>query len=278
MNEKELQIEVHLEVKSIPRDTITRMIWLHPTQAAATDSPSVVEQTGIRAQAIPSDGNRLTFFAEKFSGSTFSGRNLLLGTCHVDVKNVDRLLFGAAIEEAASALVFHNWKLSPAPDPIAPSEGGDRDSEGLESALVGKPAPDFELDLLDGKKFQLAAHMKKILVLDFWASWCGPCLQVMPQVEKVANEFAKEDVELLAINLQESSDDIRRTLGRLKLNMSVALDRDGLVAEKYGATSIPQTVIIDRDGKVVRLFVGGSARFEEQLRATLRAVIDAKGS
>ena len=66
---------------------------------------------------------------------------------------------------------------------------------------------------------------------------------------------------------------IHTLLERLQLEIAVALDREGRVAEKYGATSIPQTVIIGRDGKVARLFVGGSARFDEQLRTALQSLL-----
>jgi peroxiredoxin len=95
----------------------------------------------------------------------------------------------------------------------------------------------------------------------------------MPQVDRVATEFAGEGVQLIAINLQESRDKIRSALERLKLETTVALDKEGRVAERYGATAIPQTVIIDRAGNVARVFVGGGPRFEEQLRQALKGVI-----
>ena len=96
----------------------------------------------------------------------------------------------------------------------------------------------------------------------------------MPQVDKVAREFADRDVMLVAVNLEETPERIQAALARLKLDTTVALDRDGRVAEKYGATAIPQTVIIDREGKVARLFVGGGARFDEQLRTALQNVLE----
>jgi peroxiredoxin len=89
----------------------------------------------------------------------------------------------------------------------------------------------------------------------------------------VVGEFADQHVELVAINLQEAPEQIKAALQRLQLDMTVALDSDGRVAEKYGATAIPQTVIIGRDGKVARLFVGGGARFDEQLREALTSVL-----
>src|SRR5262249_7894489 len=112
----------------------------------------------------------------------------------------------------------------------------------------------------------------KAVELDFWAPWCGPCLQAMPQVERATNEVKDQGVQLIAVNLQEAPDQIAAMLERNKLHMTVALDRDGGVAEKYKAVAIPQTVIIDREGKVARLFVGGGPHFEEQFRTPLKAV------
>jgi hypothetical protein len=86
-------------------------------------------------------------------------------------------------------------------------------------------------------------------------------------------EFSEQGVHLVAINLEEAPERIQQALVRLKLETAVALDRDGRVAERYGATAIPQTVIIDGDGKVARLFVGGSPRFDVQLRQALQSVL-----
>ena len=98
-------------------------------------------------------------------------------------------------------------------------------------------------------------------------------MQVMPTVDKVAAEFADRGVKLVAVNLQETPDQVKTALARLGLDMPAVLDRDGRVAEKYGATAIPQTVIIDRQGKVARLFVGAAARFDEQLRGALDSIL-----
>ena len=208
-------------------------------------------------------------------GTILSGKSEVLGNCHVDVTTVDQLLIGPAIEQAASSLAFHQWRLTNASEPLGSDGEGDPGSseEGRDSTLVGKDAPPIELDLLDGTKFRLAEHKGKIVILDFWASWCGPCLQAMPQVDRVAHEFADQGVELFAINLEETPEKVKGALERLKLETTVALDQNGRVAERYGVTSIPQTVIIDREGKIVRLFVGGGARFDEQIRTALTSVL-----
>lgn len=276
MNDKEIEVEVRLETRVIPRNQVARLIWLHADEmdGATAALPEGDALGGTRVQSLPMDGNRLTFFAEQLDGLTLSGKSPLLGACRIDLLQVDQLVIGAAIEQSAASLAFHQWKLRNAPDPLETPDGdGGSGSEGLESILVGKPAPEFELDLLTGGKFRLAEEKGKIIVLDFWASWCGPCLQAMPQVDRVATEYADRGVKLVAVNLEETPAKVQAALDRLKLETAVALDRNGRIAEKYGATAIPQTVIIDRDGVVARLFVGGGARFDDQLRAALDSVL-----
>src|SRR5262249_21838990 len=147
---------------------------------------------------------------------------------------------------------------------------------GLESPLVGQPAFAFSLDMLDGKKFRLADRKGKIVVLDFWATWCGPCMQGMPMTEEIVRGFADQQVELVAVNLEEQPATIKSVLERHKLNVPVALDRDGSVAAKYSVTAIPQTVLIDREGKIVRLFVGGGKNAADALREAIKEVIENK--
>jgi len=285
MDEQQLQVEIRLETKALHRERVARIIWFHPDELSETAKPpsDPAQAVGARVQALRRlpdnqavpNGNRLTFIAEQVSGNILSGRSEFLGVCRVDLQQIDQLLIGPTIEQEASTLPFQ-WRLKSAVDPLAAREDGGSSGDGAEgqdAALVGKMAPDFELDMLDGARFRLSAKKDKILVLDFWASWCGPCLQVMPQIDKVVEEFADRGVELVAINLEETNDRVKATLDRLKLEMPVAFDRNGRIAEKYGATAIPQTVIIDRGGKVVRLFVGGGPRFGDQLRAALEAVL-----
>ena len=214
----------------------------------------VIEAGQTRVQALRSDGSRLTFFASQMSDATLAGASEVLGACRVNLKQIDQLLIGTAIEQAAAQLAYQQWKLHNAPDPkFALADGADGDVDtGTDSVLVGKPAPDFELQLLTGKKFQLAQNRGRVVVLDFWATWCGPCLTAMPLVDRIVREFDGEGVQLIAVNQQETAKQINSMLERHKLDLTVALDRDGAVSQKYRAEAIPQTVIIDREGNVAR--------------------------
>jgi len=281
MDDKSLTTEIRLETTQLPRDRVAQLIWLHADELTGEVTAETSDSTqATRVQSLRSDGNRLTFVAEAFDNNTLTGKSDILGACRADVTKIDQLLFGAFIEQAAARLVYHRWKLHHATEPkfVQVGEGDASASRpsGTESPLVGQPAPDFTLNLLDGKEFHLAEHKGRVVVLDFWATWCGPCLQTMPLVHQVVREFADERVELVAVNLEEQPKKIASMLERHKLNMPVALDRDGVVAAKYMAVAIPQTVVIDRDGVVARLYVGGGPKLADPLREALRELSDDK--
>ncbi len=262
--------------------TGSRLTEQKPTDVAATDQPAgtkkgAVELGKFRVQALRADGIRLTFFAHEMTGTKLAGESDVIGKCHAELASIDQLFFGSAIEAAAAELTYHKWKLQHAQDPkyVLASDHSPDDNRppGLDSGLVGKPAPEIELDQLDGKKFRLSNLKGKVVILDFWATWCGPCLKAMPEIDKVAHEFADRDVHLVAVNLEEAPKQIKATLERHKLSPTVAMDIDGVAAHKYEATAIPQTVIVDRKGNVARVFVGGGPKLADDLRAALEEVL-----
>jgi thiol-disulfide isomerase/thioredoxin len=275
MDDETLTVEVRLETRQLPRRYVSQIIWLHDGELEATDKPTTSSAAATRVQALRDDGIRLTFYPEELIDSNLCGTSEVLGPCRVALSEVDQLLIGGAIEEAAPSLAYQRWRLHPAVDPkFVEGDGGSAArAPGTESALVGKPAPDFKLNLLDGESFRLSDHQGSVVVLDFWATWCGPCIQAMPEVDRVVNEFREQNVMLIAVNLQDTTDAIAATLERIGLDTAVALDRDGVVAEKYTVTAIPQTVIVDGEGKIARLFVGGGAQLADQLREALASVL-----
>lgn len=157
-------------------------------------------------------------------------------------------------------------------EPPADAKKVQQFGEGAQSGLEGKPAPDFTLNTLDGKTVKLSDLKGKVVMLDFWATWCGPCRMAMPIIDKVAKQFAEQGVQLYAVNLRESPDQIKAFLKEQNLSVNVLLDSDGKVGNDYRANAIPQTVIIDRDGVVRTVHVGLLPNLEQALTDELKAL------
>ena len=273
MDEETLTVEVRLDVRKIPRNQVTRIIWLDADGegqlVVAPEQENAVPR--LRVQTLRSDGFRFTFGAEKLDDKFLEGTSDVLGVCRVDLDEVDQLAIGGAIEELAANLPYQRWKLRDARLPKFAED--DSATPGMESALVGEPAPDFALKSLDGSEFRLRDHRGKVVVLEFWASWCGPCVDTLPRICRTIREMQDPGVFLAAVNLQETPEAIHAILDRLQLEPTVLLDQTGAVAQQYAAVAIPQTVIVDTDGNVARLFVGGGRGYEEQLREAILAVL-----
>jgi thiol-disulfide isomerase/thioredoxin len=143
--------------------------------------------------------------------------------------------------------------------------------------LLGEPAPAFETVDLAGDEVKLADLVgKKVIMLDFWAEWCGPCRAALPTIAKVAQEFAKDEVVLYAVNLGDDADTIREFLSSEKLDIPVALDAEGKIGELYAASAIPQTVLIGKDKRVQVVHVGLLENLEEQLTTELKDLLAGK--
>lgn len=123
--------------------------------------------------------------------------------------------------------------------------------------LEGQPAPDFTLETLaDGKPVTLSSLKGKVVVLDFWATWCGPCRRWLPIVAKAARDRAADGLVVYAVNERETATQVKAYLEKQKLEVPVLMDLAGQVGDRYRAESIPLTVVVGRDGRVVRIMVG----------------------
>ena len=116
-------------------------------------------------------------------------------------------------------------------------------------------APDFELDGLDGK-VKLSEYKGKVVYLDFWASWCGPCRKSFPWMNDVHSRLKKKGFRVIAINLDTKRADADKFLTQLTANFDIAFDPPGKVAELYELQGMPSAYLIDRDGKLHSAHMG----------------------
>ncbi len=140
--------------------------------------------------------------------------------------------------------------------------------------MVGKAAPDFTLNNLAGESIKLSDHQgQDIVVLDFWATWCGPCVRAMPVLSEVTGNYAAKGVQFYAVNLREDDPTIKQFLEKQELDVPVLLDRDGAIAQQYGVRGIPQTVIVDKQGKIQVVHQGFSPTLKADLTEELEALL-----
>ncbi len=142
--------------------------------------------------------------------------------------------------------------------------------------LLGETAPAFVLATMEDKKFDFSVHKgKDVVLLDFWATWCGPCRKGLPIVAGVVKELAAEGVVGYAVNLQEDADTIKEFLKASPLDIRIAMDEEGKVAELFQVSAIPHTVLIGKDGLVQAVHIGFSDEetFKAQLTGQLKSLL-----
>jgi thiol-disulfide isomerase/thioredoxin len=121
---------------------------------------------------------------------------------------------------------------------------------------TGNLAPDFQLQNLDGQTVSLSSLRGNPVMLNFWATWCGPCRAEMPYLQQIHDEWSDRGLVLLAIDLGESSSTVESYLKSNNLSLTVLLDTRQEVGRKYDIRPIPTTFFIDEDGIIQRVKVG----------------------
>ncbi|MFH1038629.1 MAG: TlpA disulfide reductase family protein [PVC group bacterium] len=151
--------------------------------------------------------------------------------------------------------------------------GCDTRTTGSGSAVTIKQAPDFDLEKLGGGRIRLADYRGKIVIIDFWATWCPPCRKEIPDFVELYKEYAGKGVEILGISLDQKPRGVLPPfVEKYKINYPILLT-DGKVDRAYGGvTGIPTTFVIDREGRVYKQYVGFRPRevFEEDITALLK--------
>jgi len=133
---------------------------------------------------------------------------------------------------------------------------GESPTAPVEGAQVGNLAPDFQLQSLDGQTVSLGNLQGKPVLINFWASWCGPCRSEMPYIQEIYEEWVDKGLVLLAINIGESSSKVEEFMQGLNLSFTVLLDTKQDVAQRYNVTGIPTTFFIDKDGIIQDKVIG----------------------
>lgn len=124
-------------------------------------------------------------------------------------------------------------------------------------AKVGYIAPDFQLQNVKGESIALASLRGKIVLINFWATWCGPCRSEMPSMEEIYRDFNRKDFEILAVSTDEDgSTSVKPFVQEYGFTFPVLIDETLKINDLYGVTSIPTSLIVDRSGMITNRFFG----------------------
>lgn len=139
---------------------------------------------------------------------------------------------------------------------------------------VGEPAPAITQPALAGDTPHSLGELKgKVVLVDFWASWCSPCLKSLPLYEGLRQEFARADFEILAVNVDEDQADAKAFLETHKVSYPVVHDGAGVVALAYGLKAMPSSYLIDRSGRVHARHAGFKEQDLSELREQVRTLV-----
>lgn len=162
------------------------------------------------------------------------------------------LLPGPAFGEPSS--IRADGTLHPVPEPVS--------------------APPFALPDLDGEVHRLADYRGKVVVLNFWATWCPPCREEMPAMQRAWDEVQDEDIVILGVNVGEDNDTVFLFTADYPVDFPLLLDRQAEVIERYRVTGLPTTYIIDPRGRITHRTIGTREWDDPQLLDALRALRD----
>lgn len=136
------------------------------------------------------------------------------------------------------------------------------DSSDTATAEIGAAAPDFTIEMNDGSSFTLSEAVGKVVLVNLWATWCGPCCEELPAFQRLHDEYG-DDLQIVAVNYAESKETVDQFVKENGYTFPFAYDTEGMVAELYPSNGIPYTIIIDGNGNISQTFLGARSADEQ---------------
>lgn len=141
------------------------------------------------------------------------------------------------------------------------------------SGLEGQQAPDFALRSSSGKNLRLSEYRGDVVLINFWATWCGPCRQEMPLLDELFTRYQRVGFNLLGVNIDDDSSRAMRMVDELGVHFPVLFDADKEVSKLYDVEAMPVTVLVDREGKVRHVHHGYKPGYEEKYLDQIRSLL-----
>jgi thiol-disulfide isomerase/thioredoxin len=141
------------------------------------------------------------------------------------------------------------------------------------AAEIGKTAPDFTLKSLAGSNLKLSELTGNVVLINFWASWCGPCREEMPLLNALHNKYEPLGFTVIGVNVEEDINGAKGFLKNFPVDFPVLLDNTNKVSKQYEVIAMPTTVVVDRDGNMRYLHQGYKSGDEEKYRQMVKKLV-----
>jgi len=138
---------------------------------------------------------------------------------------------------------------------------------------AGDTAPDFSITTDTGKTVTRDTFGGKLLVLNFWATWCAPCIEEIPTLDAFQRQFAKQGVVVLGVSIDRNEKVYRRFLDRAQVSFQTARDPEANISASYGTFQVPETYLIDRSGKVIEKVISNQNWMDPEFLARMRRLL-----
>ncbi len=146
-------------------------------------------------------------------------------------------------------------------------------STTLHAEEIAGMAPDFTLKSRSGENLKLSEYRGQVVMLNFWASWCGPCRKEMPLLEDLYRRYKDLGFTILAVNVEETSNDALEMLKEISVSFPVLFDNENKVSDTYGVEAMPSTVLLNRDGKMRFVHLGYMPGYEQEYEQEIKRLI-----
>jgi peroxiredoxin len=167
--------------------------------------------------------------------------------------------------------------IAPIGEPVTGASGGLDSlytSLGMRRPVEPTEAPDFTLLTLEGRPTQLREFKGKLVLLNFWATWCAPCLHEMPSMERLYQTFKRTDFVLLAVSMDRQGEEVARPfVNNLKLTFPVLLDPTLEASHRYGVRGLPTTYLIDPEGRLIGVAIGPRDWYKTEAKALIAGLL-----
>lgn len=140
-------------------------------------------------------------------------------------------------------------------------------------AEVDEPAPDFTLKSTSGENIRMNEQRGNVVLVNFWASWCGPCRQEMPHLDALNEKYSDLGFTVLGINVDADKAEAEKVLRDIPVDFNILFNPDNSVAQAYGLDSMPFTVLVNRDGDIKHIHRGFRPGFEDKYEEQVRSLV-----